>query len=384
MLIGLDGIPLTELKTGVGHYTFELARALARVAPQNDFELAYPSSFPPIDLTGNESSSSLPTNLKASRINVGPLGRHWWSIGLPRYVRRRGIELFHGTNYDVPLRRHCATVLTVHDLSLLTHPETHEKARVRRARRRLGLMAREATVIITPTESMRREVCDFLGLSPENIFAVPEAFRECFRPETRAASEGVRRRFGIEGDFLLTVGTIEPRKNIGTLVRAFTNVLRQNPSRALQLVIAGKKGWLTSQFFSEVEKSGFADRIVFTGYLFDDDLRALYSSCLLFVYPSIYEGFGLPPLEAMACGAPAIVSCIPTLVETTQGAACYFDPASDADLTRAIVDLMINDSARQSLAATGLEQAAKFSWEQTAQMTLSVYEEALRRFQKNL
>lgn len=384
MLIGLDGIPLTELKTGVGHYTFELARALARLATQNEFELAYPSIYPPIDLTPNEGSSSLPTNLKTARVNVGPLGRHWWSIGLPRYIRQRGIELFHGTNYDIPLRRRCPTVLTIHDLSLLTHPETHEKPRVRRARRRLRLMAHESTAIITPTESVRREVCVHLGVNPEKVVAVPEAFRDCFRPVPYASTEEVRRRFGITGKFLLTVGTIEPRKNMGALVRAFANVMRRDPHPELQLVIAGSKGWLTSQFFSEVEQSGVADRIVFTGYLFDDDLRALYSSCLLFIYPSIYEGFGLPPLEAMACGAPVIVSRIPTLVETTQGAAGYFDPASDDDLTRAVVDLMTDDKARQSIADAGLKQAAKFSWEQTAQMTLSVYEEALRRMASNL
>ena len=379
MLIGLDGIPLTELKTGVGHYTFELAQALARLAPQNEFELAYPSTYPPIDLTAHEGSSSLPTNLKAARVNVGPLGRHWWSIGLPGYVRQRGVELFHGTNYDIPLRRRCPTVLTVHDLSLLTHPETHEKSRVRRARRRLRLMVHESTAIITPTESVRREVCSELGVNSEKVFAVPEAFRDCFRPVPYATTEEVRRRFGIRGDFLLTVGTIEPRKNMGTLVRAFANVMRRDPRPELQLVIAGDKGWLTSQFFSEVEQSGVADRIVFTGYLFDHDLGALYSSCLLFIYPSIYEGFGLPPLEAMACGAPVIVSRIPTLVETTQGSAGYFDPASDDELTRAIVDLTRNDSARQRIADAGLKQAAKFSWEQTAQMTLSVYEEALHR-----
>lgn len=380
MLIGLDGIPLTELKTGVGHYTFELARALARLAPQNEFELSYPSTYPRIDLT--EGSSSLPANLKAARVNVGPLGRHWWSIGLPGYVRKRGIDLFHGTNYDIPLRRRCATVLTIHDLSLMTHPETHEKPRVRRARRRLRLMARESTAIITPTESVRREVCSLLRVIPEKVFAVPEAFRDCFRPVPYETTQEVRRRFGVTRDFLLTVGTIEPRKNVGALVRAFANILRRNPRPDLQLVIAGNKGWLTSDFFSEVERSGVTDQIVFTGYLFDDDLRALYSSCLLFIYPSIYEGFGLPPLEAMACGAPVIVSRIPVLMETTQGAVAYFDPASDDDLTRTIVELMINDSARQSIAAAGLKQAAKFSWEQTAQMTLSVYEEALRRVPK--
>jgi glycosyltransferase involved in cell wall biosynthesis len=380
MLIGLDGIPLTELKTGIGHYTFELANALARVAPESDLELVYPSTFPPIDIAGNGERASLPANLKGSRVQVGPLSRHWWSIGLPRYVRSRGVELFHGTNYDVPLRRRCPTVLTLHDLSLLTHPETHEKGRVRRARRRLGLMARAATVVITPTESVRREVCDFLDLGPEKIFAVPEAFRDCFRPLPRAASEGARRRFGIADDFLLTVGTIEPRKNLGNLVRAFVEVLRRDPQSKLQLVVAGNKGWLTSQLFAEVEASGVADRIVFTGYLFDDDLRALYSSCLLFIYPSIYEGFGLPPLEAMACGAPVIASRIPALIETTGGAARLFDAASVEDLARVISELAKDENARETLAIAGRRHASGFSWERTAHGTLEVYKEALQRF----
>lgn len=378
MLIGLDGIPLTELKTGVGHYTFELARALARAAPQNDFELAYPSTFPPIDLP-----SSLPTNLKAARVKVGPIARHWWSIGLPRYVRRRGIQLFHGTNYDIPLRQRCSSVLTVHDLSLLTHPETHEKARVRRARRRLRLMVKASTVIITPSEFVKGEVHSLLGLPSEKIFAVPEAFRECFYPQPFAATESIRRRFAIEGDFLLAVGTIEPRKNIGTLVRAFAKVLRRDTTRKLQLVVAGGEGWLTSDFFKDVKKSAVTDRIVFTGYLYDDDLRALYSSCLIFVYPSIYEGFGLPPLEAMACGAPVVVSRIPTLMETTDRSVVYFDPTSEDELARVIEELMANDELRQSVANAGRTQASKFSWEQTAQMTLNVYAEAIHRFSRS-
>src|SRR5688572_16370940 len=179
MRIGLDGIPLTALRTGVGHYTFELASALARVAPESNFEVVYPSNLPPAS-TELDASISLPPNLEIKRIRVGPLGRHWWSIGVPRYVRSNGIELFHGTNYDVPRWRQCATVLTIHDLSLLIHPETHEKPRVSRSRRRLPLMTRAANAVIVPTESVRREVCEHLGLSAEKVFAVPEAARECF------------------------------------------------------------------------------------------------------------------------------------------------------------------------------------------------------------
>ncbi len=172
MIIGLDGMPLTSLKTGVGHYTFELARALARAEPATEFELAYPSAFPPFSLQDNE--DRLPANLKCTRVPVGKISRHWWSVGLPRYIKRRGIKLFHGTNYDVPLWKRCATVLTVHDMSLVLHPEKHRGRSVRRARRRLPLMARLANALVVPTETIKREVCDELQVSADKIFVVSE------------------------------------------------------------------------------------------------------------------------------------------------------------------------------------------------------------------
>ena len=379
MHIGLDGIPLTEFKTGVGHYTFELACALARVAPESNFEVVYPSNLPPAIIELDD-SISLPANLKIKRVRVGPLGRHWWFTGLPRYVRSSGIELFHGTNYDVPPWRQCATVLTIHDLSLLIHPETHEKRRVGRSRRRLPLMARAANAVIVPTESVRGEVCEHLRLSAEKVFAVPEAARECFTPMQLEATEDVRRRLGIGDDFLLTVGTIEPRKNLQTLVSAFEEVAVGQSHPTLQLVIAGSRGWLSEPLFDALEKSPMRKRIIVTQYLNDEELRALYSSCRAFVYPSIYEGFGLPPLEAMACGAPVIASRIPALEETTGGAALLFNASSDQELARSISKVMEHKNVSEKLVTAGLRQAAKFSWEKTARTTLEVYKEALKRF----
>ena len=296
MHIGIDGLPLTAPKTGVGHYTFELARALANLEPSSQFELVYPATYPALRLDEHD-GSPLPANLKLDRVPVGPLGRHWWALGLPRYARRNKFDLFHGTNYDVPLWRPCATVLTIHDLSHLLHPETHEKRSVKRARRRLPHMARAADAIITPTESVRRDVCEVLKVSAEKIFAVPEAARACFRPLTFAETADARNSFGIGDDFLLTVGTIEPRKNLSVLVNTFADVARARPQGNIQLVIAGGRGWLSGPLFEAIAKSPARDRIVLTDYLHDDDLRALYSSCRAFIYPSIHEGFGLPPLE---------------------------------------------------------------------------------------
>jgi glycosyltransferase involved in cell wall biosynthesis len=381
MLVGIDGLPLTAPRTGVGHYTFELARALASVEPSSQFEVIYPSTYPPVSLESG-SGAPLPDNLRISRIRVGLVGRHWWSVGLPRYIRKGKLDLFHGTNYDVPLWRPCATVLTIHDLSHLLHPETHEKRSVKRAQRRLPMMARAADAIVTPTESVRSEVCKLLKIGPEKVFAIPEAARACFHPLASAETADVRRKLNVGDDFLLAVGTLEPRKNLSLLVGAFEEVRRARSESRTQLVIAGGRGWLSDPLFAAIEESPAKDSILLTDYLRDEDLRALYASCRAFIYPSVYEGFGLPPLEAMACGAPVIASRIRSLEETTGGAALLFEPGSVTELTRNILGLLGEENSRRALSIAGQRRAAQFSWEETARLTWKVYEEAMRRFRK--
>ena len=190
-----------------------------------------------------------------------------------------------------------------------------------------------------------------------------------------------RRRLGIEDEFILFVGTREPRKNLPTLVRAFEKILRDTSHRP-QLVIAGGKGWLTDELFSGIKGSGIEDRLRLTGYLTDEDLCALYSSCRVFVYPSIYEGFGLPPLEAMACGAPVIASRIAVFEETLASAARLIDPMDADALAESIVQVLDDEDHRRRLSSLGLEHTAKFSWERTARLTLDVYQQVLARGQR--
>jgi glycosyltransferase involved in cell wall biosynthesis len=377
MLIGLDAIPLTEPRAGVGHYTYELARALAEASPVDEFELVYPSSYPAVNL---EERGRLPLNLKEARVRVGAVGRRWWSAGLPRYAARRGFRLFHGTNYEVPLWGGATRVLTIHDLSLLSHPETHERRRVWRARRRLPLMSRAADAVVTPTEAVRLEVCSRLRVAPSKVFAVHEAARECFKPMGKREAADALRALGINGgEFLLAVGTIEPRKNLATLVRAFEEFLRERPASGLRLVIAGGRGWLSGPLFESIEKSLARGRVVLAGYVSDEQLCALYTTCAAFVYPSLYEGFGLPPLEAMSCGAPVIAGWTPAVVEVSAGAACLFDPRDHVQLARALLELLEDEPARRALSEAGLRRAAHFSWQRTARATLDVYAEALKR-----
>ncbi|HSS20903.1 MAG TPA: glycosyltransferase family 1 protein [Pyrinomonadaceae bacterium] len=380
MRIGIDGLPLTALKTGVGHYTYELARALARAEPTSQFEIVYPSTYQPIELPPQDGTDgqSHSQNLKLNRVQVGLFGRRWWAAGLPHYLRRSKYDVFHGTNYEVPLWRRCASVLTIHDLSHLVHPETHEKARAKRARRRLPVMVRAADAIITPTEAVRFEVCERFNVEPERVFAIPEAARTTFFPVSFADTREVRKRLGIRDDFLLAVGTLEPRKNLTVLLEAFEKF----PQGATQLVIAGGKGWLAGPLFEQIKKSPLRDRIVLTDYLHDDDLRALYSSCRVFIYPSIYEGFGLPPLEAMACGAPVIASRIAALEENFAGASVLFDPGSADELAERLGEVLSDENFRSQLAAAGRRRAADFSWEKAARLTWDVYEKAVQWFSK--
>lgn len=377
MLVGLDAIPLASPRTGVGHYTFELARHLALIAQEVEFQLVSP--FPFAGEVQREAYLDLPANLRFVQAKSGALRRRWFAVGLPLHIKQSGFDLFHGTNYEVPLLGKCPKVLTIHDLSLLLHPATHEERLVRRGLRRLPLMARAARRIITAAESVKREICEHLKINPAKVVCTPYAPRAIFRPAPPEEIVDTRRRLKIEDEFLLFVGTIEPRKNLLTLVRAFEEITRSTRFRP-QLVIAGKQGWLTDELFSDIRKRGLEDRLRFTGYIRDEELRALYSSCRAFVYPSIYEGFGLPPLEAMACGAPVITSRISALVETVGTEGARLVPPTDVHaLARSIVELLTDEGERKHLSSAGRRRAAQFSWEKTARATLEVYKEVLER-----
>jgi glycosyltransferase involved in cell wall biosynthesis len=379
MRVGIDGYPLAEPRTGVGHYTLELARALALISPADEFELISPAPFERAALAEIE-RANLP-NLSTKNPKASSIRGHWWSIGLPLYLRRVGCDLFHGTNFDVPLwnplGKKRRRVVTIHDLSALLHPQTHRSRLVRRARLRLPLVVRVSDLIITPTESVKREVCHRFNVKPGKVKAIPSAARRIFQPMPFAQTAEIRRRLGVEDNFLLFVGTLEPRKNLLTLLKAFEEIIANSALRP-QLVIAGGEGWLMDDLFAFIRKSAVSERLHFTGYLSDEDLRALYSSCRIFIYPSVYEGFGLPPLEALACGAPVIAGRIPSLQEILGTAARLVEPLNVKALAREMIDLLEDENQRQTLGAAGPGHAGKFSWEKTARLTLGVYQKLLQ------
>jgi alpha-1,3-rhamnosyl/mannosyltransferase len=268
--------------------------------------------------------------------------------------------------------------MTIHDLSLLRHSNMHTTRAVWRSRLRLPLMTRKATMIITPSDSVRDEVCEHLNIDRSRVTAVPLAPGAVFKPLKQLETTATLARLSIEHPFLLFVGTIEPRKNLLTLIQAFEQLLRTTELRP-QLVIAGRMGWKTNEFRSYIAESPSADRIRVTGYVSNEELRALYSSCSAFVYPSIHEGFGLPPLEAMACGAPVVATRVPSLMTAPETVARIVSPKDVNDITEALVELLSDKGLKDALIDGGFRHAASFSWERTASLTSAVYEEAISR-----
>jgi glycosyltransferase involved in cell wall biosynthesis len=375
MRVALDGKPLASTLTGVGHYTVELTRALAAVASSDDFTLVSPA---PPEASALAHIRQHPfRNLHEIHFSSDRLNRYWWSFGLPLYLTGTSFNLFHGTNYDIPRWHPVPTVVTIHDLSLLLHGDTHVQRLVERARRRLPSVARSASMVITASESVKREICEHLAVAPSKVAVTPYAPRSIFKRIDRAGTVETRKRLGIADDFILFVGTIEPRKNLQTLLEAFAKIVSAT-QHCPQLVIAGKTGWLMDDFFLP-SAGGLRDKVRFTGYVSDNDLNALYSSCSVFVYPSKYEGFGLPPLEAMACGAPVVTSDIPVIRETVGTAALLVDPSKADDLASAIVKLLDDKQARGRLSVLGQDHARTFSWLDTARKTLDVYRAVLER-----
>jgi glycosyltransferase involved in cell wall biosynthesis len=373
MRIGIDGIPLAGNKTGVGHYTFEIAHGLAAMFPAEEFQLLSHEVYEPASIDTNSSPAR---NLHFIQPTVNTVTKHWWTIGLPLYIRQHRINLFHGTNYDIPVWGGCPTVLTIHDLSSLLFSDTHVARRVRRTRRRLPAMARLATRIIVPTASVKTEVIEHLGVGENKVRVIYEAPRRCFRPESSQKAADVLRRLKIEDKFILYVGAIEPRKNVLTLLKAFEEIYRKTEHRP-QLVIAGPNGWLSDDVFAHVERSEVKDRILLTGYLGDEDLRALYSTCILLSYPAIYEGAGLPPLEAMACGAPVVTTDARAISEMVGDAAIRLPARDHQSLANCLVELLSDDYARNDLKDRGQKHVARYSWDRAVAETYKLYLEAL-------
>lgn len=349
MKVALDATPLSVTTGGVRRYTEELVRALGVEYPADSFHLLSDQRFHVTD--------QLPANVK---IHPRGLSRRWWLVGLSRELSRLDCDVFHGTDFSVPYLRLRPTVMTLHDLSPWRDRGWHHAAD--RVRRRTPFLLRLgiATMVITPTEAVRREAIAMFRLAESRIVAVPEAASDLFRP--MPGGDGGK-------PYFLYLGTLEPRKNVGLLLDAWREVRKTHD---VDLVLAGRQ---REDFSPLPDEPGL--RV--TGAVSDAELPALYSNAVASLYPSLYEGFGLPVLEAMQCGCPVITSRDPAIMEVSAGAAVH-EEASDVRGWAAAMErvLLSPDDWRLK----GIRRAADFSWIATARLTMEVYAEAIRRFNR--
>ncbi|HJR08962.1 MAG TPA: glycosyltransferase family 1 protein [Pyrinomonadaceae bacterium] len=297
-------------------------------------------------------------------------------LTFPFELRRRPVDVLH-VQFTAPPFAPCPVVSTIHDLAFEHLPETFNRRSWMQLRLTVRRTAQTAAHIITPSEFSRRDLIETYGVAPERISVTLEAAAPHFRPASAEQVADVKRRYGIKGDYVLAVGSIQPRKNLVRLIRAYSDLRRSRSQANLpQLVLVGKRAWLYGETLRAVERSGVASDVIFTGYVHERDLPALYTGALCFVYPSYFEGFGLPPLEAMSCGAPVIAGDRTSLPEVVGDAGLLVDPFDTDAIGAALARLVDDEELRATLATRGRERAALFSWTETARRTLQVYEQA--------
>jgi len=286
-----------------------------------------------------------------------------------------GAALFHATEHLLPPLADIPTVLTVHDLIFAHLPQHHKAMNRAYLRATMPMYARCASAVIAVSEATKTDLMTFYGLEPTSITVIPEAAEPRFRPQPPEVVERARARYGLPPRYVLAVGTIEPRKNLSRLVDACGPLLDEGLIDAL--VIVGGVGWLYEGFLRHVEQSPWRERIIRPGFVPDDDLPAVYAGALATAQPSLYEGFGLPMLEAMASGCPVCASQTSSLPEVGGDAALYVDPNDTETMTETLRALARDPGLRAEMVARGLRRAGGYSWERTARETLALYERVI-------
>jgi glycosyltransferase involved in cell wall biosynthesis len=374
--VGINAVPILSPLTGVGQYTYRLITELQPILPQRPW-LFYGTSWAR-ELRSAPAPGARELNNAIKRFMPHPhlitrlLKQTRFSTG----VRRHKVNLYHEPAY-LAYRFKGPTVVTVHDLSWVRHPETHPAERLREMNRFMPRVVEQATHIVVDSEFVRREVMTHYGVAGDRVTTVLLGVGQEFRPIDSTHSRPALEQFGLKhGHYLLAVGTLEPRKNLSTVIAAFEQ-LPETMRQRFPLVIVGMKGWGMEHFSDSLRKLVSRGEVRLLGYVAQKELPALYSGARLFVYPSLYEGFGLPPLEAMACGAAVIASRRASLPEVVGNAGILVEPMDDVAIAGHMRALIEDDALHASLCRAGQERAKVFTWRKFALETLAVYKKVL-------
>ena len=369
MHIGIDAHSVGTQLAGNETYAVNLIEALAEIDHANQYTLYVTQQ------SAVEQFNARWPNFRVTRtLPHTPLVRI--PLTLSRELRRHPVDVLH-VQYTAPPLAPCPVIATIHDLSFEHLPETFKRRSWMQLRITVRYTARRAAHVITISEYSKQDIARTYGIDPERISVTPlAAASHVSRVVDEVALQAARARYGISRDYILSLGSIQPRKNLARMIGAY-ELLRKthNESNFPQLVIAGKRGWLDQETMRASERSSSLHDIVFTGYVADDDLAALYSGALCFVYPSYFEGFGLPVVEAMRCGTPVIAGNLTSLPEVVGDAGRLVDPFDMRAIAQAMTELILNKDTRERMRVRGFERAAAFTWKKTATQTLQVYQQ---------
>jgi alpha-1,3-rhamnosyl/mannosyltransferase len=356
--VGYDTVPLALNRAGEARYTKALLGALRE---HDDIELEVLS---PTDRLPRDGLHRVAVQLAVQAV--------WYPLSVPRAARRRRLDVVHHTRHLVPpepgLRT--PTVVSVHDVLPLSHPELFSRAILANFRLLVPGAVRRARRIVTGSQHTARELTRLLDVDPAKIDVTPYGVDPRFRP-TPPDPAWLAESYGITGPYVACVGTLEPRKNLAGAVRAFTRI--EDPE--VRLVVIGGAGWGNDDF--ERARGDLGDRLVLTGYVPDEDLVPLLSGARCFLYPSLLEGFGFPPLEAMACGTPVVASDRASLPEVIGDAGLLVDPDDEAAIAAAVASVLEDDALAERLRTAALARAKLYTWERCAASTIEVYQRAM-------
>jgi glycosyltransferase involved in cell wall biosynthesis len=366
MRFAVDAHAIGRHLTGNEVYIRSLLHSFAEIDRRSEY-FAYVSE------TGAE--RWVPERFQVRHVSANPYARLGW--GLSRLIRADRPDLIH-VQYTAPLLTNTPTIVTVHDVSFIEHPEYFTPLRRAQLRLTVAMTVKRAARILTVSEFSRDAILRAYDIPAEKISVIPNAANPVFRVIGRERAQlAVRNRLHFDAPFILSVGDLQPRKNQIGLIAAFSKLLTDCPQLKHHLVLTGKETWFTPKVLEAARDSGFAARIHFTGFVSDPDLLELYNACDCFAFPSFYEGFGLPILEAMACGRAVACSNTSAMPEVADGAGLLFDPYRTEEITRALKDILLDAELRGRMERLGQQRASTFTWKKSARATLDVYNDVV-------
>lgn len=368
MRIGIDARLVFYQQAGIGQYIIRLINALAAVDQTDEFHI--------FQSRRDETRLVEAPNFHR-HILWTPSHHRFERLAISAEVLPHPLDVFHSPDFIPPRKTRAASVITVHDLAFLLYPRFLTTASARYYGQ-VDPASRSASHIIAVSQSTKRDVTRLLGVPNEKVTVIYEAAHPLFRPVDKSLAKAhVKAKYGIEGDFILFVSTLEPRKNLPTLLAAYHRLITSYKNQT-ELVIAGHKGWLTQEVDQTIDKYHLRERVCFLGSVDNESLASLYNAARVFALPSFYEGFGLPPLEAMACGTPVIVSNTSSLPEVVGDAGVLVDPNDVEAWSAALARVLSDPELHAEMSEKGKRRASLFSWERAARDTLSVYRKVAR------